>query len=226
LTRFGYDHIYPNSFSSLNPPIQFSFSKDGQDLRALARRFYERDSEVVAKDLLGKILVRRLHGKDLEGILVETEAYYGLKDPASRAYEGIKVYNRSLWGDPGKAFIYNVHKYWMLNAVAHEQGSVGAVLIRAVQPTKSIEVMKRNRNVDDILELTSGPGKLTQAFLIDKKLNEKCLTLGGTELFIARNEMNYQIESSYRIGVKKDLRKKLRFFIKGNEFVSGPKTQL
>lgn len=196
-------------------------------MTVLTRRFYERDPEVVARDLLGKILVRRLYGKSLEGILVETEAYYGLKDPASRAYKGIKVYNKSLWGDPGKAFIYNVHKYWMLNAVAHEPGSVGAVLIRAVEPTKGIEIMKRNRKVNDILELTNGPGKLTQAFRIDKKLNEKDLTVSGAEVLIAQNEMKHEIKSSYRIGVKRDLKKKLRFFINGNKFVSGPvKTQL
>ncbi len=189
-------------------------------MTALPRRFYERDPEVVARDLLGKKLVRRLYGKSLEGILVETEAYYGLKDPASRAYKGIKVYNKPLWGDAGKAFIYNVHKYWMLNAVAHQAGEIGAVLIRALQPTEGIEIMKRNRKVKNIIELTSGPGKLTEALQIDKKLNEECLTTDEAEAFIAQNEMKFKIENSHRIGVKRDLKNKLRFFIKGNEFVS------
>lgn len=188
--------------------------------KVLTRRFYERSPETVAKDLLGKILIRRLCGKTLKGILVETEAYYGLEDPASRAYNGLKLYNESMWGDPGKSFIYNVHKYWMFNAVAHKPGSIGAILIRAVEPTEGIDIMKRNRKVNDILDLASGPGKLTQAFRIDKMFNDRPLTTIESEVCIAQNEIKCIIGSSHRIGVKKDLRKKLRFFISGNRFVS------
>ncbi len=191
-----------------------------KSMKVLTRKFYERDPETVAKDLLGKIIVRRISGKMLKGILVETEAYYGLEDPASRAYNGLKLYNESMWGDPGNAFIYNVHKYWMLNAVAHEPRSIGAVLIRALEPTDGIDIMKRNRKVNDILNLTSGPGKLTQAFRIDKKLNEKSLTAAGSEVYIVQNEIGLSIGSSHRIGVKRDLKKKLRFFIVENRFVS------
>lgn len=189
-------------------------------MKVLTRRFYERDPEIVAKDLLGKILIRRLPGETLKGILVETEAYYGLEDPASRAHNGLKAYNKSMWSDPGKAFIYNVHKYWMLNAVAHEPRRIGAVLIRAVEPTDGIDIMKRHRKVSDILDLTSGPGKLTQAFRINKKFNEKPLTVMSSEVWIEQSKIKCNVESSHRIGVKRDLKKKLRFFINGNRFVS------
>lgn len=132
----------------------------------LPREFYERDPEVVAKELLGKRLIRKLDEIFLEGIIVETEAYYGLDDPASRAYHGVKNYNMPMWKEPGRAFIYNVHKYWMLNIVAHEVNQIGAVLIRAIEPTRGVEVMKRHRPVKKMLDLTNGPGKLITALKI------------------------------------------------------------
>ena len=187
---------------------------------ALNREFYIRDPEIVAKDLLGKRLVRKLNERFLEGIIVETEAYYGLDDPASRAYHGIKKYNKPMWKEPGRTFIYNVHKYWMLNIVTHEQNKIGAVLIRAIEPTKGIEVMKRNRSIQNKFNLTNGPGKLTVALRIDKNLNGAPVTSGENEIFILNTKMEREIGCSHRIGVRKDLDRKLRFFIKGNKFVS------
>jgi len=189
-------------------------------LKVLPREFYERDPEVVAKTLLGKRLVRRLDENLLEGIIVETEAYHGLDDPASRAYHGIKNYNRLMWSETGRAFIYNVHKYWMFNVVAHKPEQIGAILIRALEPTKGIEIMKRNRSVKRELDLTNGPGKLTTTLKIDKGLNGIPVTSSGSEIVIIDSKMEFEIRSSYRIGVKEDLDRKLRFFIKGNKFVS------
>ena len=90
----------------------------------LPRSFYTRSTDEVARDLLGKLLVRRLDDMLLGGIIVETEAYFGGDDPASRAYEGLKTYNRVMFEEPGRVFIYNVHQYWMLNLIAHDTGSV------------------------------------------------------------------------------------------------------
>jgi len=188
--------------------------------KVLRRKFYERDPETVAKELLGKILVRSLCGKALSGLIVETEAYYGSEDPASRAHHGKKSYNRFMWGEPGRAFIYNVHKYWMFNIVAHEPSRVGAVLVRAIEPVAGVEVMKENRANEETGRLTNGPGKLTMALKIDKGLNGVWVTSRESEIFIVDNEVNFEIASSHRIGVKKDLERKLRFFIKGNRFVS------
>ena len=186
----------------------------------LPKEFYQRDPETVAKELLGKRLIRELDKNSLEGIVVETEAYYGLHDPASRAYRGIKNYNKPMWNEPGRAFIYNVHKYWMFNIVAHKPNHIGAVLIRALEPTKGIEVMKHNRPVKKLFDLTNGPGKLTRALKINKDLNEVPVTSGESEIIVANTRTEFEIGSSYRIGVKKDLERKLRFFIKGNGFVS------
>ena len=189
-------------------------------LKTLPTEFYQREPEVVAKELLGKKLVRRLDENLLEGIIVETEAYYGLDDPASRAFHGVKNYNRLMWNEVGRAFIYNVHKYWMFNVVAHESKQIGAVLIRALEPMKGIEVMKRNRPVKREFDLTNGPGKLTIALKINKSLNGIPVTSPENEIVITDSRMEFEIGRSYRIGVNRDLDRKLRFFIKGNKFVS------
>lgn len=186
----------------------------------LPAEFYERDPEIVSKGLLGKGLVRRLGAEVLEGMIVETEAYYGQEDPASRAYHGPKTFNRNMWGPPGTLFIYNVHKYWMLNIVAHEPNKVGAVLIRSVEPTNGLQMMKRNRRISELSDLTTGPGKLTQALRIDKRLNGTPVTSKDSEVCILDSLLISEVESSHRIGVKKDLKRNLRFFIKGNRFVS------
>jgi len=182
--------------------------------------FYGRDPAAVARDLLGKRLIRRLEGEVLGGFLVETEAYYGSEDPASRAFHGMKSYNRLMWGEPGRVFIYNVHRYWMLNIVAHEAGEVGAVLIRALEPTAGIDIMLRNRPVEDARELTSGPGKLTTALGIDKGLNGVDATNERSAVFVVDDCGEFEVGASHRIGVRRDLEEKLRFYVKGNRFVS------
>jgi len=182
-----------------------------------------RDSKSVAIELLGKVLVRRLSDRCLEGMIVETEAYYGSDDPASRARNGMKKYNAPMWGEVGLAFIYNVHKEWMLNVVAHESGKVGAVLIRAIEPLKGVDVMMANRKIyGSIINLTNGPGKLTKALEIDKKLNCADLTSGESPIFISDGGyvIWQKIWLSNRIGVKRDLDIKLRFYIRDNPFVS------
>jgi DNA-3-methyladenine glycosylase len=179
-------------------------------MKILKRNFYERDSAEVAKDLLGKILIRKLGRKILSGKIVETEAYYGKRDPASRAYSGRPKYCvKLLYDKPGKALVYNVHNNWLFNIVAHEKGKAGAVLIRALEPLEGIERMKSN-----------GPGKLTKALQITKELNGIDVTSKKSEILILNSKEKFEICSSHRIGVTKDLRKKLRFFIKGNKFVS------
>ena len=153
-------------------------------------------------------------------MIVETEAYYGQKDPASRAYNGLKSYNKSMWSSPGNLFIYNVHKYWMLNIVAHHPNEIGAVLIRAIEPINGIEYMKKNRQTDDIYQLTNGPGKLTIAFKIDNSLNEMNITSEKNHINIIKYKADFKISSSKRIGVKKDLKQNMRFFIDSNRYVS------
>lgn len=191
-------------------------------MKVLSKNFYERKTEEVAKDLLGKILVRKINSRILSGKIVETEAYYGKEDPASRAYFGRPRYVvELLYDEPGKALIYNVHANWLFNIVAHEKLKAGAILIRAIEPIDGIEDMIKNRKVKNIFKLTNGPGKLTKALKINKELNGIFVTENESPIIIIEG-MKEEIEicSSYRIGVSKDLKKKLRFFIKGNKFVS------
>jgi len=182
--------------------------------------FYSRDPAVVALGLLGKRLVRVLDGESLEGIIVETEAYYGAEDPASRAFHGKKNYNRLMWGEPGRVFIYNVHKYWMLNVVAHEPDKIGAVLIRAIEPTRGIETMLINRPVKELRALTSGPGKLTLALRIDKGSHKASVLSLENEIHVLDSASEPAIGTSRRIGVTKDLDRDLRFYAEGNPYVS------
>jgi DNA-3-methyladenine glycosylase len=186
----------------------------------MEREFYLRDPSEVAKDLLGKHLVRKWKRGSLEGMIVETEAYYGSEDPASRAYNGKKNYNQMMWGDPGRVFIYNVHRYWMFNIVSHLPNEVGAVLLRAIIPTNGVNMMLENRQVEKLQQLTSGPGKLTLALGIDKMLQGADVTNPKGEIFIAWAKPSTHIKSSRRIGVKRDLERDLRFYINGNMFVS------
>jgi DNA-3-methyladenine glycosylase len=188
--------------------------------RVLTKRFYARDTAEVARDLLGKKLVRRLGGDSLEALIVETEAYYGVDDPASRASRGRKRYNAVMFGEPGRLFVYNVHRYWMLNFVAHEPGKVGAVLIRAIEPTRGIEAMRASRLVNEDTDLTTGPGKLTMALNVDRSLNGLPVTDETHIVHVLDNRLDFEIGRSNRIGVTKDLSEELRFYVKGNKFVS------
>ena len=189
-------------------------------VKVLGKRFYSRDPADVASDLLGKILIRVIEDKSLESIIVETEAYYGIEDPASRAYHGRKTYNDVMWGEPGHLFVYNVHKYWMLNFVSHAEGGIGGVLIRALEPVKGIEAMLSNRHVEKITELTNGPGKLTQALAVDKSLNGLPARNKRDPIHVRGTDNDPQIVTSHRVGVTRDLPQKLRFYIKNNSFVS------
>jgi len=188
--------------------------------KVFRRGFYERDPALVARELLGKLLILESRGGFLGGVIVETEAYYGLEDPASRAYRGMKDYNRLMWGEPGRVFIYNVHRYWMLNIVSHEAGGVGAVLIRALEPTHGVAIMMKNRPVEDDRQLTSGPGKLTVALDVDRRLMEADVTRPDSEIRVLDRKADFEVGTSNRIGVRLDLEEELRFYVMGNGYVS------
>ena len=188
-------------------------------VQSLKREFYTRPTDLVARDLLGKILVRRLDDELLGGVIVETEAYFGGDDPASRAFHGKKTYNRVMFEEPGYLFIYNVHKYWMLNIIAHSDG-VGGILIRAIEPTMGIEAMQQNRPVKQLRDLTSGPGKLSLALDVDKRLNGLDVTRESSPVYVLDNDLSFEISTSHRIGVTRDLPEHFRYYIQDNKFVS------
>jgi DNA-3-methyladenine glycosylase len=188
--------------------------------RVLPTAFYTRSPEAVARDLLGKRLIRVLDEYRLGGIVAETEAYHGLGDPASRAYRGKMRYNSLMWDEPGCLFVYNVHKYWMLNVIAHEPSEVGGVLFRAIEPTTGVKMMRRLRPVADDRELTSGPGKLSLALGVTRELNGYFVTDPDSPVIILNAPCVSEYCTSHRIGVRRDLPEELRFYVRGNRFIS------
>lgn len=190
-------------------------------MQTLPRSFYERDPAKVARALLGKVLVHRMREGTTSGEIVETEAYYGKGDPASRASRKRTKLNEIMWQRGGLAFVYVVHGHELFNVTAEREGIPGAVLIRALMPIEGIELMRRRRGVSEEVELTSGPGKLTQAMGITREHHGLDLTDPKGELVILEGESKHlKISSSHRIGVGRDLPRKLRFYVSGNPFVS------
>jgi DNA-3-methyladenine glycosylase len=184
----------------------------------LEREFYARPAVDVARDCLGKVLV---HGKTA-GRIVETEAYLGVEDRAAHAWRGITDRTRVLFGPPGHAYVYFIYgMYECLNFVAEEEGSAGAVLIRAVEPLAGIATMKRRRRgAKRVEDLASGPGKLTLALGITRKQNGADLTSGPLQVRRLAEEPHFEIEVTPRIGIRHCADWPLRFLIAGNRFVS------
>ena len=189
--------------------------------KPLRKRFYRNSPEEVAEKLLGKLLIRKTGRDTLIGRVVETEAYFGKNDPASRAAVSRK-WEEKMLREPGKTFIYCVHNNWMLNIIAHPAGEAGAVLIRAVEPLKGADFMMKMRGVKKCENLTSGPGKLTRAMKIDRALDNVPVYTEKSPLMICSDALKTDFETgrTFRVGVKRDLSKPMRFYIKGNRFVS------
>lgn len=180
--------------------------------------FYERDTQLVAQELLGKILVRQLpNNLILTGIITETEAYREHDDPASHAFNGITNRNKAMFGPVGHAYIYFIYgTHYCLNVVAkNQQQQAGAVLIRAVEPLDGIAYMMQTRNKYDKKGLVNGPGKLAQAFNIDQELNGLCMTKAGL-LYIIDNEndKDLEIQATSRIGISRAMDRLWRFIVK------------
>ncbi|HJU13618.1 MAG TPA: DNA-3-methyladenine glycosylase [Candidatus Nitrosotalea sp.] len=136
----------------------------------IPRSFYSRNTTDVARDLLGKTLVRKIGRTEISGIISETEAYGYKNDPASHSFRGKTERNKAMFGEVGKAYVYFTYgMHYCVNAVARDEISeAGAVLIRALIPKSGINSMIKNRKTDEVSNLTSGPAKLTQALKITK----------------------------------------------------------
>jgi DNA-3-methyladenine glycosylase len=184
----------------------------------LPQVFYERAPEVVARELLGKIIV---HGRTA-GRIVEAEAYLGVKDLAAHAARGITNRTRVLFGPPAHAYVYLIYgMYECLNFVAEPEGQAGCVLIRALEPVSSLETMRSRRPAAHKIEhLCSGPGKLTLAMGITRALNGAPITRGPLTVRELRGGEKFEIAVSPRIGVTECADWPLRFFIAGNACVS------
>lgn len=172
-------------------------------LKPLPRSFYARRTVSVARDLLGRSLVRKINGITISGIITETEAYGFSDDPASHAYRGRTNRNAAMFGEVGRAYVYFTYgMHYCVNTVAKSSRyDAGAVLIRAIHPDMGVEHMLKYRNKDTVRGLTDGPAKLTQALRISKKQYGVDLTRPG-ELFITDGIKRPKIYSSSRIGIK------------------------
>lgn len=201
--------------------------------RPLSRDFYDRDPRRVSRELLGKVLVRKEGTKLLAARIVEVEAYLGENDPAAHSFAGRTARNAVLFGPPGYAYVYFIYgNHYCLNVSCLPNGVAGGVLFRAVEPLIGIEEMTMARGLSangtrDLRKLTSGPGRLAEAFAITRERdNGKDLTSARSGLFIADDGYRVRrILTTPRVGITKAAERPLRYVIAGNEFVSGPKTR-
>lgn len=191
----------------------------------LSRSFYDRHVVEVARALLGKIVVREHAEGITSGRIVEVEAYLAKEDPACHGAIGRTRRNASMFGPAGHAYVYAIHSRHCLNAVTEDLEVPSAVLIRAVEPLEGLQLMRQRRGRDKLLELARGPGRLCEAFAIDRQLDGADLTCRGP-LWIGNERHGVAEEdvgSSPRIGVTSAHDLPLRFFLDGNRFVSGPR---
>ena len=201
-------------------------------MKPLLRSFYLRPTLQVARDLLGKHIVRKVGSKLLIGKIVEVEAYCK-GDPASHAFRGITKRNEVMFWEGGHLYVYFTYgMHFCANVVTGNEGTGEAVLIRAVEPLAGIEVMKINRygsnkslnlqslNRKSFINLTNGPAKFCQAFGIERKENGTDLL--DSEISITEGEsiLSKYIKRSSRIGIQQGVEKNWRFFIRGNQWVS------
>jgi DNA-3-methyladenine glycosylase len=180
-------------------------------MQKLPRSFYDRDTQLVARELLGKFLILRADGLERIGRIVETEAYLGPHDLAAHSSKGLTARTKIMFGPPGHAYVYFIYgMYFCMNVVTEREGHASAVLLRALEPVKNVEGK------------TSGPGLLCRALGIDRRLNGHDLL--SDDFFVAESEAEkFSIVKRPRIGVdyaKHWAKRHLRFYIKGNPFVS------
>jgi DNA-3-methyladenine glycosylase len=185
----------------------------------LKRSFYDRPTIDVARALLGKVLV---HGPTA-GIIVETEAYLGGDDLAAHSARGITDRTRVIFGEPGHAYVYLIYgMYECLNLVCEPAGRPGCVLLRALEPVAGIQIIERRRPAArKPEELASGPGKLTLALGITRLQNEADVTRGSLVVREPVETRPAEIAVTPRIGITQCADLPLRFFIRGNRYVSG-----
>lgn len=212
----------------------------------LSREFYERDPVTVARNLLGKLLIRREGRKLLAGRIVEDEAYLGADDPAAHAYAGRTPRNAVLFGPPGYAYVYFIYgNHYCLNVSCMPEGYGEGVLFRAMEPVNGIEEMARARGlriptlaptpgaamshpgslsrISELRLISSGPGRMSEALGITRERdNGKDLTKRRSDLYFADDGYRPdKITATPRIGITKAMHEPLRFVVAGNPFVSG-----
>ena len=190
--------------------------------RALPASFYARPTPVVARRLLGHVLVSDVGGRRTAGRIVETEAYLGPDDPASHGYRARRTRrNASMFERPGTAYVYFTYgMHWCLNAVTEREGFPAAVLIRALEPLDGLPTMRRRRRNAPDRELCSGPAKLCQALGVTGREDGAPLTRGRLRIVRQGSRQRYAIIVTPRIGITRAVDWPLRFLIEGSPWVS------
>ena len=210
----------------------------------LPRSLFLDPPDVVARALLGKLLLRHWHGEQLLARIVETEAYFGMDDPAAHAAAGRTARNSVLWGEPGHAYVYFIYgMHACLNVSCEPAGQAGCVLVRALEPLQGLDTMRTLRGLPGsapISLLTGGPGRLCQALGITRE------ALNGVDLLAADGELQLlapaleadleadldanleakletEIIATTRIGISKAAERPLRFLLANHPCVSGPR---
>ncbi len=197
-------------------------------LTVLDRAFYNRDPQLVAKQLLGMLLVVGDDHSACAGRIVESEAYLAQGDSACHSARGRSPKNQSMFGPPGHAYVYAIHAKWCFNVVTEAEGVASAVLIRAIEPLCGIEPMIGRRGPVPPRDLTRGPARLCQALGIDKRFDGWDLTQRD-QLWLASDSLrpleSSRVGQSARIGVTSAEELALRYFIRDDRWVSGRRTQ-
>ena len=182
----------------------------------LRRSFFDRSVQKVAPELIGATLLVNGVG----GRIVEVEAYHHT-DPAAHSYIGRTERNAVMFGPPGYAYVYRSYGiHWCLNFVCEKEGSASAVLIRALEPTQGLALMRRRRGVDEARALCSGPGKLAQALGVTIRHNG--LPLDRPPFELRAREATPEIAVGPRIGISKAVEHPWRYGLKGSKFLSRP----
>lgn len=192
----------------------------------MPRDFYLPPPDKTARNLLGKLVVRRLDSELLAGRIVETEAYFGLDDPAAHAFAGETARNRVLFGPPGHAYVYFIYgMHYCLNVSCAQTGTAGCVLIRALEPVAGFETMAQMRGLPSTAKprlLTSGPGRLCQALGITRE------TFNGADVTNAKSSLQIAddgylpdaVTVTPRIGIRKAVEVPARFIVAGSSFIT------
>jgi len=203
------------------PPSKPLVARTRAGAAVVPRDFYLDPPDLVAQKLLGKLLVRG----EMVGRIVEVEAYFWEADAASHAFPGKTARNAVLFGPPGHAYVYFIYgMYFCLNVSCEREGRAGGVLFRALEPIRGLETMARNRGLDAtrVAVLTSGPGRLCQAFGITRDRDN------GTDFTSPKSNLQIRDDGfrasdvlvTPRIGISKDAERPARFLLAGNPFVS------
>lgn len=194
-------------------------------MNRLNQTFYEQATVSVARQLLGKLLVRAEGGIRISGIVVEVEAYLSSDDAASHSHRGPKPRNQTMFARSGHLYVYSIHAKYCLNIVTEAAGSGAAVLIRALEPWEGTRIMAQRRSNGSPRQWTTGPARLCQALDVDRSLDGVDLC-SSDQIWLERSprittQIPWKITTSPRIGISSAADLPLRFFIDGNRFVSG-----